>query len=601
MTQARNLSLFADNVSSSGTVAVAGINATGTPSSTTYLRGDGTWATVSGGVTSFSAGTTGFTPSTATTGAVTLAGTLITSNGGTGLSSYTAGDLSYYASGTALSKLAIGTAGQILTSSGTAPQWSTLSGVAVTTFSAGTTGFTPSTATTGAVTLAGTLATTNGGTGLTSFTSGGVVYASSTSALATGSALTFDGTNLTLGNNPISFGAGYTNLTVSGSSGGALYVANTANTGQGFFGVNSSTLQIGSQTNIPVVFYQNNTEGMRLTSTGLGIGTSSPAYKLDVSGYIRGIVSNASVGNASSMQLTQNGSGDAAISFLIGSTTEWLAGVDNSNSDSFKINNITGGGAFNNVGITLTTAGNLGLGVTPSAWSTVTALQIKNASVYGYSTSEAGVNQNAYYGSGNWRYISAVAATAYRQISGAHSWHISSGAPVADGAISFTQAMSLLANGTLCVNTTSSTPGSGAIQISAKNSVALGTNDTAAYYSVANYYNSSFAGGLYVTSGATALIASSDYRLKNITGPITTSGEYIDSLKPVEGTWKADGSTFVGLIAHEAQEASRTLIATGTKDGKEMQGMTYSSPEMIANLIAEIQSLRKRILTLENK
>ena len=56
----------------------------------------------------------------------------------------------------------------------------------VTTFSAGTTGFTPSSATAGAVTLAGTLATTNGGTGLTSFTSGGAVYASSTSALTTG-------------------------------------------------------------------------------------------------------------------------------------------------------------------------------------------------------------------------------------------------------------------------------------------------------------------------------------------------------------------------------------------------------------------------------
>jgi hypothetical protein len=56
----------------------------------------------------------------------------------------------------------------------------------VTTFSAGTTGFTPSTATSGGITLAGTLATTNGGTGLTSFTSGGAVYASSTSALTTG-------------------------------------------------------------------------------------------------------------------------------------------------------------------------------------------------------------------------------------------------------------------------------------------------------------------------------------------------------------------------------------------------------------------------------
>ena len=56
----------------------------------------------------------------------------------------------------------------------------------VLTFSAGTTGFTPSSATSGAVTLAGTLATTNGGTGLTAFTSGGAVFASSTSVLTTG-------------------------------------------------------------------------------------------------------------------------------------------------------------------------------------------------------------------------------------------------------------------------------------------------------------------------------------------------------------------------------------------------------------------------------
>jgi hypothetical protein len=50
----------------------------------------------------------------------------------------------------------------------------------------GTTGLTPATATTGAVTVAGTLATANGGTNLTSFTSGGAVYATSTSALTTG-------------------------------------------------------------------------------------------------------------------------------------------------------------------------------------------------------------------------------------------------------------------------------------------------------------------------------------------------------------------------------------------------------------------------------
>lgn len=45
--------------------------------------------------------------------------------GGTGLTSYTAGDLPYFATGTALSKLSIGTSNQVLTSSGSAPQWST--------------------------------------------------------------------------------------------------------------------------------------------------------------------------------------------------------------------------------------------------------------------------------------------------------------------------------------------------------------------------------------------------------------------------------------------------------------------------------------------
>ena len=86
----------------------------------------------------------------------------------------------------------------------------------VTTFSAGTTGFTPSSATSGAITLAGTLATTNGGTGLTVFTSGGAVYATSTSALTTGTlpiasggtgATTLAGANIALTNTAQTFTA----------------------------------------------------------------------------------------------------------------------------------------------------------------------------------------------------------------------------------------------------------------------------------------------------------------------------------------------------------------------------------------------------------
>lgn len=50
---------------------------------------------------------------------------IVTTSGGTGLSSYTAGDIIYYASGTAFTKVGIGAANSVLTSSGTAPQWST--------------------------------------------------------------------------------------------------------------------------------------------------------------------------------------------------------------------------------------------------------------------------------------------------------------------------------------------------------------------------------------------------------------------------------------------------------------------------------------------
>jgi len=101
-----------------------------------------------------------------TVGTLALGNNLTTAYGGTGLSSYTAGDTLYYSTGTTLSKLGIGATGTVLTVAGGVPTWS----ASASSFSAGTTGFTPSTATTGAITLAGTLNIANGGTGSTSTT-----------------------------------------------------------------------------------------------------------------------------------------------------------------------------------------------------------------------------------------------------------------------------------------------------------------------------------------------------------------------------------------------------------------------------------------------
>ena len=52
---------------------------------------------------------------------------ITTTYGGIGLSSYTAGDLPYYSSGTAFTKLGIGTVNQFISSTGSAPQWTSLS------------------------------------------------------------------------------------------------------------------------------------------------------------------------------------------------------------------------------------------------------------------------------------------------------------------------------------------------------------------------------------------------------------------------------------------------------------------------------------------
>ena len=89
----------------------------------TVTNGPGTISVANAGVLSWSGGTSGLTPATATTGVVTLAGTLIAGNGGTGFASYAVGDLLYANTTTTLTKLPVGTTGQVLTVTAGAPAW----------------------------------------------------------------------------------------------------------------------------------------------------------------------------------------------------------------------------------------------------------------------------------------------------------------------------------------------------------------------------------------------------------------------------------------------------------------------------------------------
>jgi len=136
-------------------------------------------------------------------------GTITYAYGGTGQTTVTTGDLLYGSAANTWSKLGIGSTGQVLRVVSGTPAWGTDYVGTVTSVAASVpsflsiTGSPITTSGTLAIGLSGTaLPTTSGGTGLTSFTANGVVYASSTSALATGSVLTFDGTNLGVGATP---------------------------------------------------------------------------------------------------------------------------------------------------------------------------------------------------------------------------------------------------------------------------------------------------------------------------------------------------------------------------------------------------------------
>ncbi len=104
----------------------------------------------------------------------------------------------------------------------------------------------------------------------------------------------------------------------------------------------------------------------------------------------------------------------------------------------------------------LDASGNLGLGVTPSAWnlSGLVPLQIKNASFIGY-LNNAYVGANTYY-DGGWKYIASDKAALYLQ-SGTTSEHIwyQAGSGSAAGAITWTQAMTLDSSGRLGIGTSS--------------------------------------------------------------------------------------------------------------------------------------------------
>jgi hypothetical protein len=481
-------------------------------------------------------------------------------------------------------------------------------------------------------------------------TANGVLYLNGSKVATSGSALTFDGTTATTPR----LALGGTTLPAAGTA--TLFSRSSDNntylqTGSG----NSFLVLDGSQNTMfqasPTLlgFNTNNSEQMRLTSTGLGIGTSSPTRKLTVSG--SGVFTD--------------GTNDLTV---------WNDGsVGTNGSVNLKFN--TNG----TLRATLDTSGNLGLGVTPSA-STIAQFEGgSNLILVGRGNVYA--SNNATFNSG-WKYISTAVAALYN-ISGAeHRW-FNAASGTAGNAITFTQAMTLDASGNLLVGKTSPTyaasnrstfeinntdssiialqyggangyylqvsSAAGYLWNSANTPLVFGTNNTeraritsggdlllgittfnttsggfafqptsAAFFSTghatgtatgteyANYaYNGAVIGSITQNSTTGVLYnITSDYRLKTVTGPVTSAGSRIDALEPVEYTWKSDGSVARGFLAHQFQEVYPNSV-TGEKDAVDADGkpvyqnMQASTSEVIADLVAEIKSLRQRVAQLE--
>ena len=134
-------------------------------------------------------------------------------------------------------------------------------------------------------------------------TANGVAYLNGSKVLTTGSALTFDGTRF------IATTGGAFQGSSNPASGASVEITYGAIAGAGRILSYDRT----GAARTPLVMdgsylagYANGTEGMRLTSTGLGIGTSSPTNALSVTGNAN-ITGNTTLGDATTDTVTVNG------------------------------------------------------------------------------------------------------------------------------------------------------------------------------------------------------------------------------------------------------------------------------------------------------
>jgi len=354
------------------------------------------------------------------------------------------------------------------------------------------------------------------------------------------------------------------------------------------------------------------TEGMRLNSTGLGIGTSSPTEKLHVAGALR--VTGAQTTAGTGVYL-QQASGTGGVS---------VYGPDNSTQGTFQVYTATANGGTGSTKVTIDSAGNLGLGVTPIAsYAAYKTFQIGSQGVISSdasSNSELEVSNNVYRNAASTpTYLNSFAATKYAQYRGEHRW---SNAPsgTAGNAATLTQAMTLDASGNLLVGTTSAggrlaVTAGGATQSPIVTSSVTGdtiyqailvtkfdNNSTTSQNFIQFQINNGGANcGKITANGANtaAFGSTSDQRVKENIVELPSQLANILALRPVEYDYLESygGGHQIGFIAQEMQQVYPDVISEDDSSEKIMSITGWSKTE--ARLVKAIQEQQALIQSLK--